>query len=1251
MKPGWKVMVWSRSFIQVVLGAILIVSCQTQAPVNFIPPQQQTVGLGNENQHLVDWSPEEEQVRFISYSVDAGLSMNTVHDILQDDTGYIWIATEDGLNRFDGYGFKIYRGNPSDSESIGTSNIQTLFKDQDGYLWFGGYEGGITRYDPYRDQLQHYAPSVGNRDIKTLVVNDIVQDQAGVFWFGTNDGLYRYEQESDEWSFFQSSMDDPTSLSSNNITALLIDLTGQLWLGTDQGLDKLDSTSPSISFLSGSDPQASMEWGIVHEIYQDGEEALWMGTDEGLIRFDPLQGTYQQWQNDPEDTNSISDNSVSSILEYPLGYLWVGTRKGLNLFNMETEEFSRFISNPLDPESLRDDYILELEMDRSGGLWIATAYGGANYFQPLAGQFKHYLPNPSPSEGIVDNYVWTVFQDDQDTLWLGTNGSGLKKCILEPFSCSSYRHDEEDPSSLGNDVILDIDPDGSDGLWIATWGGGLNHFDPQTGEFEKYQSIPGDSSSISSDVVWLIYKDRQGTYWIGTESGLNTFDPDTGQFERYLHNPEDENSISNDMIVGLFEDSTRTLWVGTQDGLNRLERETSQFTRFYHDPTDPDSLSHNTVFAFYEDEIGTLWIGTYGGGLNRFDRESETFDHYRVSEGLVNDSIYGILTDDAGNLWISTNNGISMFDPENESFKNFGIEDGIQAREFNFNGYYKNEQGEMFFSGVNGVTSFYPDQIVDNPYPPDITLQAITQMGIPLELDQGEAYLKELTLRWPNNFFDFEFAALSYYQAEQNQHAYMLENFDDDWNMIGNQRNGRYTNLPGGTYTLRIKGANNDGLWNEVGKSIIINVVPPFWQNPWIFVSVGFVVLASVVLGYRYRVHTLKSRATELEAQIEIRTNEINARRREIEALYKADEDLYRHLELDQVLQALVDTAVEILKADKGSLLCWDEEKQNLVIRAAHNFSPETVAETCIPRGSGVVGQVTSTGETIAIEDAKVDPRVTLTIVDAENIRSFIQVPIKTGDEVFGVFSADYAQPRTFSDDEKRLLMSLAQRAAVAIQNAQIYEQAQELAASQERNRLARELHDAVTQTLFSASLIAEALPALWERDPEKGRERLTKLRQMSRGALAEMRALLLELRPAALLETGLNDLLKQLGEAVMGRESIHVDIQVEGDGELPADVHIALYRIAQEAVNNIVKHARASNVSIHLEYIYNPKNQLSGVDLIIKDDGRGFRSQEPHPERLGIGIMRERAESIGAYLDIVSNPDEGTSIIVNWLN
>ncbi|MGD2251333.1 MAG: GAF domain-containing protein [Anaerolineales bacterium] len=366
-------------------------------------------------------------------------------------------------------------------------------------------------------------------------------------------------------------------------------------------------------------------------------------------------------------------------------------------------------------------------------------------------------------------------------------------------------------------------------------------------------------------------------------------------------------------------------------------------------------------------------------------------------------------------------------------------------------------------------------------------------------------------------------------------------------------------------------------------------------------------------------------------------------RLQELGALYRADEEMHRYLDLDRVLNTLVDVAIDILGADKSSLMIWDDKKEKLIVRAARGFQAVTMEQIGFARDEGLAGRVAITGEPAIVEDVRSSSEVTRWIVDAEQIESFMHVPITIGGEIFGVFNVDYTRPKAFGKEEQRLFVALAQRAALAIQNAQLYQQAQQSAALEERQRLARDLHDAVTQTLFSSSLIAEVLPRLWARNQEEGLRRLTELRQLTRGALAEMRTLLVELRPAALMEADLGELLHQLGEAITGRTRVPVQVSVKGECPLPVDVKVALYRIAQEALNNVAKHAEASEVKVDMQL------EPGSADMRIQDDGIGFDTSVSAPDRLGMGIMQERAEAIGAKLDVTSQPGAGTKVSVSW--
>jgi len=783
------------------------------------------------------------------------------------------------------------------------------------------------------------------------------------------------------------------------------------------------------------------------------------------------------------------------------------------------------------------------------------------------------------------------------------------------------------------------DHDGT--LWIGT-SNGLNKFNPNTQTFTHYQHDPDDENSLSENRVTVLIEDAAGNLWIGTRSaGLARWDPSTNTFQRYQHDPIDKNSLCDDRVWSLYQDSSKRIWVGTLGGLYLLDEANATSTCFANDPEDPQSLNNDAIFAINEDLNGTVWIGTWGGGLDRFNPDSQSFTHFTEKNGLPNNVIYGIEVDSEGFLWMSTNRGLAKFDPQAETFSNYDVSDGLQDNEFNVGAHFKSVNGEMFFGGIRGFNAFFPEQIKANSFIPPIVITEIMIFNETYQTSISEPI--DLELSYKDNFLSFDFAALDYTAPSLNQYAYMMEGLDQDWVDAGTRHHADYPNLRYGDYVFRVKGSNNDGIWNEAGLAINITIKPPVWATWWFRVIAVLVVLASVVYRIRSRVKNAEARSKELEILIAERTSQIERRTNELEALYRADAELHRHLDLEELLEVLVGIAVDILKADKSSLMVWDEQHEMLILRVAQGFSPETMAKMSFKPGEGNVGIVATTGEPIIVEDTHKDPRVISHIIEPEGIRSFMQVPIKIGEQVFGVFSADYCEPRGFGIDEQKLFIALAQRAASAIQNAQLYEQAQELAVVEDRSRLARDLHDAVTQTLFSASLIAEVLPRIWDQNQEEGEKRLDELRELTRGALAEMRTLLLELRPASLAEADLGDLLRQLTESITGRSRIPVNLEISGECNLPPSIKIAFYRIAQEALNNVAKHAGANQAEVRLACDQKQSR------LCVSDDGHGFDLEIIPLESLGLGIMRERAARINAHLEINSEVGHGTSVEIVW--
>ncbi len=1217
---------------------------------------------------LTDEGPGD-TVEFERISLEQGLSQSSVHSMLQDSQGFMWFGTSDGLNKYDGYNFAVYKYDPDDRYSLSDNTVRVIYEDREGVLWIGTQDGGLDKFDRATGRFIRY--QYDPNDPTTLGSNyvfSIQEDHTGVLWVGTNGGgLNRFDRATGRFTRYQHRIADAASLTSDRVLVVYEDRDGVLWVGTNNGLDQFDrETETFVHFESDPDDPNSLSGKVVLSICEDRWGELWIGTgDGGLNRLVRETGQFIHYRYDPNDATSLGDDIVWPIYEDQAGELWIGTYGGgLARFNRADETFVRYRYDAGNSKSLSSNRVSSIYQDRSGVLWIGTNGGGLNKLDRGKG-FVHYRHDPENPDSLSVGDVFGVWEDREGVLWVGTAGGGLNRIDQESGRITHYRHDPDDAYSLSHDFILTLYEDRAGALWVGTNGGGLSRFERETERFIRYQNNPNNPRSLNDTEVFVIHQDRMGRLWIGTlGGGLDRFDQGMNIFTHHRHDPDDPTSLSNDWIRAIEEDESGALWVGTDKGLNRFDQTLNTFTRYLNDPRNPDSLGDNAILSLYFDSKGVLWIGTDGGGLDRFDIETGTFTHYREKDGLSNNVVYGVLEDDEGCLWLSTNQGISKFNPRTETFKTYDVRDGLHSNEFNGGAYHRGASGLMLFGGVGGLTAFYPAEITDNQYVPPVVLTSLTQGGEEVRGSRSLERLEDVTFHWPNNFFEFEFAALSYIQSAENQYAYMLEGFDRAWNYIGTRRFGKYTNLPGGQYTLRLKGSNNDGVWNEDGISLTVTIVPPFWGTWWFRGLVILVVMGGAIGGYRLRVRSIEARNRELERQVAERTREIDRRRQELEALYRADAELHSHLRLDEVLQALVDIAVDSLQADKSSVLVWEEERERLEMRVARGFGREAMARLIFARGEGITGQVVSTGEPAIVEDALTDPRQenerpdALQIVLSEGIRSFMHLPIQVDSDVFGVFNVNFVKPHAFGEDDLRLFTALAQRAALAIQNAQVYEQAQELAVMEERNRLARDLHDAVTQTLFSASLIAEALPSIWDSDREEGHQLLAEMQRLSRGALAEMRTLLLELRPTTLKEAELGDLMRQLADTVAGRKDLSILVNVDTSCDLPSEIHFALYRIAQEALNNIAKHASAEQVEIDLrcEPAASPtpvegtdRVGVERVELRIRDDGCGFDAGCVPSECLGLSIMRERALAIGATLTIESEVGRGTEVRLVW--
>lgn len=1195
-----------------------------------------------------------QQIKFDRISVEHGLSQSSISSIYQDNKGFLWFGTEDGLNKFDGYEFTVYRHDPEDLSSLSDNSVLSIFEDAEGILWVGTYGRGLNRFDRKQENFIRYQHNLSDStSLANDSVNAITNDALGNLWIGTWDGLDRYDRELDQFSHYVHDPDDPGSLSNNLVMDMILDEDGILWIGTfGGGLNRYDPSSDSfIHYRYDFINVNRLSSDYILSINQDLNGDLWIGTaDGGVNKFDKDKEEFYQFKNDIQSPNSISQNSINTIAVDKFGKIWIGTNgSGVDIFDPQSGQFRNISNDQGDPFSLSQNVVTDIFIDRSGNLWIGTFGGGINRFDPTTARFNHYRHIPSDPESLSDNSVMSIGEDNTGGLWVGMLSGGVDHYNRESGTVIHYRYDPEDETSVPSDRVWYVYPDTAGSVWIGTLDAGLIQLDPGSGDFVQFVHDPGDPESLGSNAISVIFEDREGFLWIGTSGGgLDRYDQRTGKFTHYQHDPDDPESLSSNQIWSIMQDRTGKLWIGTGGGgISILDQESGKFIHLTHDPENISSLGDTDIFSVYEDSHGTIWLGTYGSGLDKYEPATGDIYHYRTSDGLPNNVVYGILEDDGGYLWLSTNYGLSKFDPETEKFTNFDVSDGLQSNEFNVGAYLKDNNGVLYFGGINGLTSFQPEDIQESTYMPPVVLTELLQNGEKIKSEKPIEELEEIVLGWSNNNIEFEFVALNYSFPEKNQYAYFLEGFDNDWNMIGTDRSGRYTNLPGGSYTLRMKATNSDGVWNEEGASINIIVVPPFWETWWFIGFATLVVIAGVVSGYTLRIRSIESRSQELEDQVRQRTEEIERRRFELEALYQADEVIDQNLTQDSRLKALVDVSVDILKADKSAIFIWDETQEKFIFKASRGFNQESISDLSYHYQGREIVDEKQIGEVLIVDDLQNEKPADIIESDglnaliSEGVRSYMYLPVKIGNDVFGIIGLYFTQPYAIGEEQRRVFMALTQHSALSIQNAQLFEQLRDLAITEERSRLARDLHDSAKQKAFAALAQLGAANGMLERNPKASKDHLLEAEDLVYEVLQELIILIQEMYPITLQEMGLASSVREYVFDWENQCEINVDVKITNEKRLPLEIEQTLYRVVQESLANIARHSQAEEVSISIVY------DTDSVELVINDDGIGFDLSQ-NPSGFGLRSIRERVELIAGELLIESEFGKGTQITVN---
>jgi two-component system, sensor histidine kinase ChiS len=812
-------------------------------------------------------------IYFTTLTKENGLSQNSIYCIIQDKKGFLWIGTEDGLNRYDGYQFKIFRNNKSDPNSLSYNYVRSIFEDFDGNLWIGTNGGGLNKYDPKTERFKSYLHDPGDdRSISNDRILKIIGNNGQGLWIATYNGLNYLNFNTEKFTVFHKNPDGIDGLSDDLVYSLYKDKNNKLWIGTLNGLCIFDIEKKV--FTNGIIQSEEIFHENINSICKDYAGNLWFGTQNGIYRYNENLKRFFHYRSNINEKGSLSCNKSPFIFADGKNNLWIGTiGGGLNKYDYVKDAFFTYLNNPYDPESISDNVILSFYEDRSGIIWIGTENGGLCKIDWNKNKFRKYLMIPNLENSLSNPTVYSICQDSFNNIWMGTK-EGLNK-IDKTGKYKHYFNDPKNDGSLSNNYILYIFEDSFKDLWIGTLNG-LNRYDRNNERFIRYFNDPDDEKTISSNKIITIFEDSKADIWFGSSNGITIYDRKNKTFKRIYNSSQKNKILTGDTIYAICEDNARNVWIGTYEGLNKIDYEMKKVLQYRNKEGDKKSLSNNAVFSIHQDKKGKIWVGTWGGGLNLYDSISDTFTHYNEDDGLINNVIYGILEDSSGNLWMSTNEGISKFLVNQNKFMNFSRSDGLFCNEFNMNAYNKSKDGTFFFGAVNGAVSFDPESIENDRYIPPMALTnlqilnkdiKISEKG-PLKFSLNETGTLELLHN--QNIFSLEFSALYYSNPLENIYAYMLKGYDKDWIFCKNRRFVTYTNLNPGNYIFQVKGAGKNGVWNEKGTSLKIKIKPPFWKTLWAFFIYLFAVLLIIYCIIRYRINQQEEKYKQKIRSLEI---------------------------------------------------------------------------------------------------------------------------------------------------------------------------------------------------------------------------------------------------------------------------------------------------------------------------------------------------------------------------------------------
>lgn len=801
--------------------------------------------------------------------------------MFQDRHGFLWFGTQDGLNRYDGYSFTIYRNSAANPFSLPNNSIAGIAEDRSGLLWIATTGGGLASFDRATERFTRYQTDPKNpASLSDNATSFLYRDRSERMWVGTQfGGLNVFDPGKREFRRYRHSAADPGSLASDDVTAILEDRAGTFWVATrNAGLDRFDPVTRRFTHFRHDPADAnSLNHNAVHGMYEDRQGRLWVGTERGAAQLDRNTGKFLRFRNHPSQrASSPVDPPTFAFWEDAAGDSWIGTATGLERLDKQGRH-TCYRQEGADERTLSSSTVRTILEDRSGTLWFGTEHG-VNRHSAASRRFVTFRTGPG---GLTNNVVKGIYEGPDGTVWVGTD-LGLNRYHPATGTFTAYLHKEGDPASLPDNSVSGVAPGLGGTLWVST-PGGLSNLDPATGRFRTYRHSPTDPNSISHDRAGFIRSfDGGAVLWVGSRSGLNRMDVATGKFTRYLNDPVRPDSLANNEVRSFAADRDGTFWVGTRHaGLEHFDPRSGSFTHFPHEPSNPKSIGGPAVYGIAVDRKGRVWAGTTGG-LSLLDRVTGTFTRFTEKDGLPNDTVYGVLEDANSYLWLSTNNGLARFDTDKRTFRSYNISHGLQDNEFNGgSAHYSPYSKMMYFGGVGGYNRFDPEAVKDSQFTPPVVLTWFQKLGVAMpQAIQAES----VELSWRDPMFSVEFASLDYTAPDQNRYAYRLEGFDRAWQESRSRRVATYTNLDSGTYRFRVKGTNSDGVWSPNEASLRITIIPPPWKRWWFLLATALLVIGGVVWAYRARVARFREAQARQEAFSRLMIESQEAERKKIAA-------------------------------------------------------------------------------------------------------------------------------------------------------------------------------------------------------------------------------------------------------------------------------------------------------------------------------------------------------------------------------